>query len=871
MISATSFVTITAMRVLLLVSLLWIACTSRTTSSEAIISVSTTCTSTRVSSSRSSSVASKMSASATSVTATEDTEDFHQYAAAAVDLSNIHVSESSGTLMLSLIRSVRDWDNECRQSYLYQLPLELELDEDNTSTSTTSKATAFHPILMDKSIHLRLLSPSGKRTVIVKKPPESDKNKKPLVEIWEGASLVRRIAAKLHGPILNDPTGFGTPTWSPDENCLLYTAERFRPATSSFWDTSSTTTTTTTSTSHRNKEELPFRGGQNVLGQGRTEEWGEKYTGLSPLLDLFVLNLNTGKVDRVVNVPGTFDKSSSLNGVTLGQPVWHPNQPKIAYTGWDAGELGEMPRRLGMIFCRNRASQIYVSDISHLLTRLAQENEDSSKNDDPTVPETKDGNYVCVTSDYRLSRSPLYTPLKDGTIALLFLANPEGFVSHDGCMGLFRSDDSIANIIQTIIPVVQIPSTTGPKVQGMGFPGLFLSQLPPNCAIGKQYLVTSTSWGSMQRIIRVDIFTGAIELVDIPEATPLSSHSVLCQTPSGDLIVSEVAFNRPARLWHISGLLKNTSETSEDQGTLPVEARLVSEFSSMAATAFSEVQPKFQVPVDVHLLSIKPPSIDGATNEPIQALLLLPKTATRKNKVPLVVIPHGGPHACTVSNFAPGLAYLASHYAVILPNYRGSTGFGQASLESLLSRIGQVDVQDVMACTNHVIEQYSEIIDTKRIGICGGSHGGYLTAHLTGQFPDYFRAAVMRNPVTNIASMVTATDIADWCYGECLGSYDFSKFRVPTAEQLTKMYEKSPIVHLEKVTTPTLVALGMVDLRVPPSQGKEWYHSLRSMGVDTELLVYPEDCHALDKVTTEADHWIHIKRWFDKYFSLAAV
>jgi acylaminoacyl-peptidase len=123
----------------------------------------------------------------------------------------------------------------------------------------------------------------------------------------------------------------------------------------------------------------------------------------------------------------------------------------------------------------------------------------------------------------------------------------------------------------------------------------------------------------------------------------------------------------------------------------------------------------------------------------------------------------------------------------------------------------------------------------------------------------------MRNPVTNIATMVTATDIADWCYAESLGSYDFTKFRGPTQEQLFTMYEKSPIIHVDKVKTPTLLALGMVDLRVPPSQGKEWYYTLRSAGVDTELLVYPKDCHALDRVTTEADHWIHIKQWFDKY------
>jgi acylaminoacyl-peptidase len=370
----------------------------------------------------------------------------------------------------------------------------------------------------------------------------------------------------------------------------------------------------------------------------------------------------------------------------------------------------------------------------------------------------------------------------------------------------------------------------------------------------------------MIRIIRIDVITGTIDLVQIPDAATLSSHSILCKTPNGGLIVSEVASNQPARIWHID-VESILSERTNDEGIVVAKAQLVSEFSSIAATAFSPVQPKFTPPIDFEIISIKPPSIDGATNEPIQALLLLPKKAGPQNKVPLVVIPHGGPHSCTASNYAPGFAYLASHYAVVFPNYRGSTGFGQAALESLLTRIGDVDVQDVMTFANHVVEKYGDVIDSTQIGICGGSHGGFLAAHCTGQYPEYFQAAVMRNPVTNIATMVTATDIADWCYGECLGSYDFTQFRGPTQDQLMKMYEMSPIVHVDKIKTPTLVALGMVDLRVPPSQGKEWYHTLRSSGVDAQLLVYPEDGHALDRVTTEADHWIHIKQWFDKYFS----
>jgi acylaminoacyl-peptidase len=100
---------------------------------------------------------------------------------------------------------------------------------------------------------------------------------------------------------------------------------------------------------------------------------------------------------------------------------------------------------------------------------------------------------------------------------------------------------------------------------------------------------------------------------------------------------------------------------------------------------------------------------------------------------------------------------------------------------------------------------------------------------------------------------------------EACGSYNWSQYRPPTQEELLKMREKSPIYHVSNVKTPTLIALGLSDLRVPPSQGLEWYHTLRSMGVLTKLLVYEKDDHAIAGVQSEADHWVNIKQWFDTH------
>jgi len=309
-------------------------------------------------------------------------------------------------------------------------------------------------------------------------------------------------------------------------------------------------------------------------------------------------------------------------------------------------------------------------------------------------------------------------------------------------------------------------------------------------------------------------------------------------------------------------------QTATAEGKVIVEARDLPNFAPIACSSFSSVHVQSELPYDLNIISITPPEVQGASSaEKIQSVLLIPRNSNQAKKLPLVVVPHGGPHSVSQSAFAPGFAYLASSYAVLFPNYRGSIGFGQAALESLLTRIGKLDVEDVMACTRHAIQEFP-IIDGDRVGICGGSHGGFLTAHCTSQYPDFFKAAAMRNPVTNIASMFTSTDIPDWCLAEAIGNESNQlEFRGPTADQIMKMYEKSPVSRVKEVKAPTLIALGLVDLRVPYSQGMEWYHSLKSLGVPTKLLRYPKDNHALDRDTTEADHWIHIRQWFDQYLS----
>jgi acylaminoacyl-peptidase len=110
------------------------------------------------------------------------------------------------------------------------------------------------------------------------------------------------------------------------------------------------------------------------------------------------------------------------------------------------------------------------------------------------------------------------------------------------------------------------------------------------------------------------------------------------------------------------------------------------------------------------------------------------------------------------------MSYISSFkiagFASLQVNYRGSTGAGQASVAFLPKRVGDADVKDCKLATDEAVKMYS--VDDKKIGLTGGSHGGFLVTHLSGQYPDVYKAVVTRNPVTDVASMFNSTDIPDW-------------------------------------------------------------------------------------------------------------
>ncbi|XP_065407533.1 acylamino-acid-releasing enzyme isoform X15 [Chrysemys picta bellii] len=255
-----------------------------------------------------------------------------------------------------------------------------------------------------------------------------------------------------------------------------------------------------------------------------------------------------------------------------------------------------------------------------------------------------------------------------------------------------------------------------------------------------------------------------------------------------------------------------------------------------------------------------PPDQENPKYEGIdfEAILLQPSKGLGLRKLPLVVMPHGGPHSvCTASWMLYPAALCRIGFAVLLVNYRGSLGFGQDSVASLPGHVGCQDVKDVQYCVEQVLQE--EPLDSARVALVGGSHGGFLACHLIGQYPGTYQACVARNPVVNMASMISGTDIPDWCLTEA--GFPYAPDTLPDASHWAEMLHKSPMQYVAQVRAPVLLMLGEEDRRVPPKQGLEYYRALKARGVPTRLLLYPRNSHALSGVEAEADGFMNMVLW----------
>lgn len=221
----------------------------------------------------------------------------------------------------------------------------------------------------------------------------------------------------------------------------------------------------------------------------------------------------------------------------------------------------------------------------------------------------------------------------------------------------------------------------------------------------------------------------------------------------------------------------------------------------------------------------------------IEGLLTYPLDYREGRRAPLALVIHGGPMGVFTETFigARGLypiaAFAAEGYAVLRPNPRGSSGYGSEFRRANTEDWGGGDYEDIMAGVDHVIEM--GVADPDRMAVMGWSYGGFMTSWVIGQ-TDRFKAACVGAAVTNLWSFTGTSDILDF-----LPSY----FNGEPWENFEAYRKHSPMSFVQNVKTPTLVLHGEQDLRVPISQGYEYYNALHRRGVKARMVVYPRTPH----------------------------
>ena len=245
----------------------------------------------------------------------------------------------------------------------------------------------------------------------------------------------------------------------------------------------------------------------------------------------------------------------------------------------------------------------------------------------------------------------------------------------------------------------------------------------------------------------------------------------------------------------------------------------------------------------------------GVDGLEIEGLVLLPRSR-QTGRLPMIVEIHGGPSWAAKYSFDPvGAApFAAAGYAVFLPNYRGNAGWGQDFAKLNIGDPGGAEFRDILTGVDRCVAE--GIADADRLGVTGGSYGGYMTAWAV-TTTDRFKAAVM---VSGIADQLS-------CHYSC--NHDFHAFinGGPLTEPAARAIalDRSPLTRLAAPTTPTLIIHGAEDRCTPLGQGQALYGALRERGCPAEIVVYPREGHGLREREHRRDARARTIAWFDKY------
>ncbi|HEX8878395.1 MAG TPA: S9 family peptidase, partial [Candidatus Acidoferrum sp.] len=328
----------------------------------------------------------------------------------------------------------------------------------------------------------------------------------------------------------------------------------------------------------------------------------------------------------------------------------------------------------------------------------------------------------------------------------------------------------------------------------------------------------------------VDRSNNKAERIDLPQGLNTVSGDPTEFAPQSDrVIISHEASNQPGDLW-----VYNLATRHSEQLT------------------FSTIASLHEIPLPpAQIVHYK--SFDGKV---ISALLWMPFNLKRDGSNPAVVIPHGGPTGQRVDYWSPEVQALASRgYICIAPNPRGSTGYGLEFQKANFQDLGGGDLKDEMAGVEFL--KATGYVNPKKIGITGGSYGGFMTLMAIGKEPDTWSAAVELYGIINWSSMLKSSDPS---------LNEYLKALLGNPEENRKTYEAdSPITYIRSEKAPLLVLQGDNDPRVPKEEAQQVVDILKKEGRVVDVHYYANEGHGFVKRENQIDSVRRTTAWFDQY------
>jgi dipeptidyl aminopeptidase/acylaminoacyl peptidase len=346
---------------------------------------------------------------------------------------------------------------------------------------------------------------------------------------------------------------------------------------------------------------------------------------------------------------------------------------------------------------------------------------------------------------------------------------------------------------------------------------------------GKHFSYTVNADGLIDTYI-ADTSTNRGEKVDLPHGLNYFSGNPNEFAPQGDrVIISHEASNQPGDLWVYDLARRRASQLT---------------FSAIASLLATPLPPS-QI---VHYKTF-----DGKT---ISALLWMPFNLKRDGSNPAIVLPHGGPTGQMVDYWNTDAAALTSRgYICIAPNPRGSTGYGLDFQKANFQDLGGGDLKDEIAGVDFL--KATGYVNPKKIGITGGSYGGYMTLMAIGKTPDIWAAAVEEYGIINWLTMAKSSDPS-------LNEYLKGLLGDPVTNR--KIYEDdSPITFIRNEKAPLLVLQGDNDPRVPKEEAQQVVDILKKEGRVVDVHYYPNEGHGFVKRENQIDSIRRTIAWFDLY------